>query len=299
MNEKVLITLLSWEERYLLGLKNTINSDDPNLVIVLKFDSYSEWKNENLKLTSELLSQKNLLIVDIDVSNPVKIWTELKRVFTEHCLEKDVIIDISTMTREVIWYSLYNCKVNNNNVKYVYNTPKEYPCEWVSRDPDRPRLLYKMSGISKLGVPSLLMVTGGYDLQRIDNLIFNFEPRDTIIFFQEGNDKRNTEALENAKSLVKSKYGVETILQYNAFNVDESYGQIKNILIQNIDDRSYIESHNVIFNSLGPKLSAITLFKLWLEFPHVALSYIPSKEYNHNYSKGIGSTYIGTFNFSE
>jgi hypothetical protein len=156
-----------------------------------------------------------------------------------------------------------------------------------------------MSGISKLGAPTLLLVTGGYDIQRLDSLIYNFEPKHTMLLFQDGNDDRNVQNFEECKLLFKRKYNVESVFQYNPYKVDQSVDLILEKISQkeNGSGDSYVNRYNIIFNSLGAKTSAISLFKIWLKHPEVALSYIPSKEYNREYSKGLGESFAGEIAF--
>lgn len=299
MKIDVLITVLSWEDRYILGLEKNIAEYSPSKIIVFKYNNplTTGWKKNNLIKTKEYVGDR-LLEVEIDGTKPEKNWFIFLGIFTTHCKNKMVLVDITTMTREAIWLSLYNCKLNNSNTNFIYYKPEEY-ADWISRDPDKPRLLYKMSGIAKLGAPTLLIITGGYDIQRLDNLIYNFEPKLTIIFLQHPNDARNKKNFNECQELCRSKYNISMFHQYDAYDIDSSYELILEKLLysENVSTGNYIDNFNVILNSLGAKISAITLFKIWLKYPQIALSYIPSKEYNKEYSKGIGEVYTGTVPF--
>jgi len=300
MSNTVLITVLSWEERYILGLEKNINAFNPSLVILFKYLNplTAEWKIGNYTKTQSLL-QSNLIEVEIDSSKPSETWFIFLKAFSNHCKGKNILIDISTMTREAIWLSLYNCRLNGCKTDYIYYKPKGYSGEWISRDPGKPRFLYKMSGIAKLGAPSLLLITGGYDIQRLDSLIYNFEPKQTMLFFQNGEEPRNKENFNLSQELLRAKYNIGLMYEYDAYDTDSSFDLIVDKLKQreNGNSESYLESYNIILNSLGAKTSAITLFNIWLKHPHVALSYIPSKEYNKEYSFGIGDEYTGSITF--
>jgi len=300
MNTDVLITVLSWEERYILGLEKIVSESNPSKVVLFKYSNplTADWKKSNLARTKELLNDK-LEEVEIDAAKPSENWFVFKNVFSKFCAQKNVLIDISTMPREAIWLSLYNCKMGKSHCRYMYHRPKSYSADWISRDPGKPRLLYKMSGIAKLGAPTLLLITGGYDIQRLDSLIYNFEPKKTMLFFQNGNDHRNKENFKDCQDIFRAKYNINLLYDYDAYDVESSFKIILKTLSQNTDDNSgaYIDDYNIIFNSLGAKTSAITLFKIWLQFPQVALSYIPSKEYNREYSVGIGDAYKGEIHF--
>jgi hypothetical protein len=299
MNIDILIQVLSWEDRYMIGLKNNFDVYKPSKVLVFCYNNFrtQEWKNENLIETKKLLGER-LVFIDLELK-PEANWPTYKTVFEKYCVEKKIVVDISTMPRESIWLTLFNCKKYFCITNFVYYKPKTYP-SWISRDPDEPRLLYKMSGIAKLGTPTLLVITAGYDIQRLDNLIFNFEPKQTMIFFQHTNDERNRTNFEECKVLCKEKYNINMLYEYDAYNMDSSFETIISKLktIEPATGLSYIESYNIILNSLGSKTSAITLFELWLKYPEMALSYIPSKEYNKDYSKGVSEILFETIDLN-
>ena len=300
MKTDILITLLSWEDRYILGLEKNVQIYNPSKILLFWYNTKStfEWKKDNLKKTKDLVGN-NLIEIEIDGTKPNENWFKFKDIFATHCLNKSVLVDITTMTRESIWLSLYNCKTSVCKTNFIYYKPGVYSNDWISRDPDKPRLLYKMSGIAKLGAPTLLLVTAGYDMQRLDSLIYKFEPKHTILFFHDGADSRNLNNLRECEKLFKAKYNIESVFEYNAYDVDASYNIIINKLnsVFENDGQSYLNSWNIILNSLGAKTSAITLFKIWLKYPQVALSYIPSKEYNKDYSTGIGESFVGELSF--
>jgi hypothetical protein len=296
MNIDVIITVLSWEERYLLALEQHLSNLNPSLVIVFRYSTNSEWKESNLTKTEELLKDR-MILVDIDGSKPNLNWIVFQKVFGLHCTGKNILLDITTMPRESIWLSLYNCKKLECNTRYVYFKPAEYSQDWISRDPGKPRMLYKMSGIAKLGTPSLLVITAGYDIQRLDSLVHNFEPKETVVLLADGDEQRNKDNFEVCSRLLDMKYGIKKLIKYDPYDVENSFALIENRLVKGDAGNSYLDKFNIILNSLGAKTSAITLFKIWLKYPQVALSYIPSREYNRNYSSGIGRRIDGELNF--
>ncbi|MDB5278434.1 MAG: hypothetical protein JWR61_3389 [Ferruginibacter sp.] len=296
----ILIAVLSWEERYIKGLVKSISEYNPDKVLLFKYDNplTAEWKMDNYKMTKQLLGDK-LVEVEIKVQRPEENWFIFLKIFHENCKGKKVVLDSTTMTREAIWLCLYNCKINGCQANYIYYTPNDYSGDWISRDPGKPRLLYKMSGIAKLGAPTLLLVTTGFDLERLDSLIYCFEPKLTMVFLPNSNNERNRENSKRCKDLLKRKYNIELFYEYSPYDTEASFKLILEKLQQaeNGGTDSYLDTHNIIFNSLGAKTSAITLFNIWLKYPQVALSYIPSKEYNKEYSTGIGESYRGKIEF--
>jgi hypothetical protein len=295
MNTNILITVLSWEERYFLGLEQNLKIYNPSNVIMFCYTNYFVWKKENQNKTRELVGNK-LIEIKLDNNKPNENWYIFLETFLKHCKGRKVIIDITTMPRESIWLSLYNCKINQCETEFIYYKPEEYG-NWISRNPDKPRLLFKMSGIAKLGVSSLLLIAGGFDLQRLDSLIYNFEPKQTVVLLQSGDDLRNKTNALDCKKLLKVKYKIDQFYEYDAYEIETSYNFILKKILKVENSECFLDNYNIIFNSLGAKTSAIILFKIWLKYPQVALSYIPSKEYNKNYSKGIGESITGKIDF--
>jgi hypothetical protein len=54
---------------------------------------------------------------------------------------------------------------------------------------------------------------------------------------------------------------------------------------------SSLSDYNIIISSFGPKPSAIGVYKAYQKHKEVALCYVPCKEYNKDYCKGIGGLY--------
>jgi hypothetical protein len=294
MKIDVLLIAASWEDRFILGLQKNIQKYEPSTVIMIQYNPNLNWKKTNIQKARQLLGV-NLIEIKIDSTRPSDNWRLLNSTFAEHCVSKHVLIDISTMTRETIWNCFYYCKQFKCKTDYIYYSPEYYSSEWISRDPGKPRLLYKMSGISKLGIPSLLIITGGFDIQRLDSLIYHFEPKKTLLFFQKGDDLRNKENVTSSKIFLSQKYKVDMPFEYDPYDIDGAYNVIFTLLNEKKTSAGLplLDNYNIILNSLGVKTSAVILFKIWLKFPQVALSYIPSKEYNKDYSSGIGKDYTG------
>lgn len=294
MKIDVLLIAASWEDRFILGLQKNIQKYNPSTVIMIQYNSNLNWKKNNIQKARQLLGT-NLIEIKIDNTKPSDNWHLLNITFAENCNSKSVLVDISTMTRETIWNCFYYCKLFKCKTNYIYYSPEEYSSDWISRDPGKPRLLYKMSGISKLGIPSLLVITGGFDIQRLDSLIYHFEPKKTLLFYQKGDNLRNKENFAQSKIFLTQKYKVDMPFEYDPYDIEGAYNVILAHLLEKKNSGSlpFLDNYNIILNSLGVKTSAVILFKIWLKFPQVALSYIPSKEYNKEYSSGIGQDYTG------
>jgi hypothetical protein len=133
----------------------------------------------------------------------------------------------------------------------------------------------------------LLLLTG-FDPDRAAQLIQFFEPRKVVMGLQSGtqfdNQIRN---VERAKRLLEGKAGVRSF-DLDAFSPDHGLSAIEGALGEEL------AIFNVVATSLGPKPSAVALYRLQRNHPEVALAYVPSREFSMSYSEGIGEPLWGT-----
>lgn len=289
MNNNIIITVASWEERFILGIEKTI-AKEPNLrkIIVFFFEEYLKWSSKNIQDLEEIALEKDIKIEkkELSFSRPIDNWLAIREIVLELSEIDKPIVDFTTMPRSVIWYLLFFLKHKKFNVPYVYYKAGSYNKDWLSRNPDSPRLVYKMSGISHLGRPTLLFVFTGYDPERVEHLISFFEPREIEIIVQDGQDYQN----EKYRKLYSELYKNMENCNVDAFNSFDIY---KAEILINEKVSPYKETHNIIVASLGPKTSAIALFSYVSKNPEIGLCYVPSKEFNKEYSIGISSLIEG------
>ena len=170
------------------------------------------------------------------------------------------------------------------------SSTKSYDPEWLSRDPSRPRLVYKLSGVATLGRPICLIITTGFDPDRTRHLMWYYEPRTTLLGVQSGNQFDNQKQnIERHKDALNEEYAEFDVTEFPLDAYSEDHGESQ--LAHQIEQR--YKTHNIVMTSLGPKLSAVALFRLHIKFPETALSYTPSHEFNRKYSTGISHSYSG------
>ena len=289
-NSDVLITFASWEDRFRIGFDRDLEKVDAHKAIVFYFDSYVDWTRKNRDIVSQQCAAKDIdyVPVALDIDKPANNWQRLLEYF-EHPIPEyqDTLIDISTMPREIMWYVLWMVKQNSRAVRFVYHSPEKYGTDWLSRDPRAPRFVYKLSGVALPAAKTALIVTVGYDPQRVRRLLNWCEPVKSLIGVQSGSYfPRNEEAMAEYEILEK-EYNCE-IFELDAFADDFGLIQITEKL------ETLGSSYNIIMGSLGPKLTAITLYKLQRQRDNIGLVYAPSNQFNENYSTGIGKCFQGT-----
>ncbi len=96
------------------------------------------------------------------------------------------------------------------------------------------------------------------------------------------NTKNKKEDLINE---IRANFLIE-VDKVERFNLD-SYNQTNSFELIAAKVNDNLEDYNIIFSSLGPKTSAIPIYKVNRLYPQTALCYLPCKEFNKDYSKGI------------
>ena len=148
------------------------------------------------------------------------------------------------------------------------------------------RLVFKLSGELKLGCPTALVAVTGFDADRCLQAIDFYEPVRVLLARQGGTQYDNNN--RNIGATFTSGNVLHDHIEIDAFSRDHGYTTLRN------DVAKLARNHNVILCSFGPKPSGIALFRLQREYPQTALAYIGCKEYNHDYSTGLGDVIEGT-----
>lgn len=291
MNEgTVLVAMASWEARFILGSRRLFEQNRPSRAILYYAEEYDNLSSDNRSQFADLCKQHNVLFEQqmVFLKSPVKTWETLRRDLTSQTIASvNLIIDITTMPRDIIWQVFAFGDHMKCSLKYVYHRPEDYNKEWLSRDPERPRLVYKLSGEAEFGRPTTLIVLTGYDVRRTEQLIRFYEPRTTLLGVQTGSQFGNqSQNIDIHRSLISPESGVAQ------FDVD-AYAEDRGRAAIEAQLQPYLSNSNIVMSSLGPKLSAVALYQIHKLYPFIALSYAPSQDYNPEYSTGLGETFHG------
>lgn len=284
----ILITVASWEDRFRLGLDRVMTERTACKALIYFYGEYEDRTAENRKYAKGKWGESvNIVETKITFSNPLETWNQLISDVGE-VDRSNILIDISTMPRDTILNLLLLLDGKENTISYVYHKPESYSADWLSRDPGRPRLLFRQSGVTKLGCQTVLLVITGFDAERTEQLISTFEPKQTLLGIQIGAQFENARKnLEKHRGVPRGGSSPVKVFEVDAYSHDHGMAAILNQI------EPLIEEHNVILSSLGPKPSAIALYQARRRFPQIALAYTPSNDFNVNYSKGIGSSLWG------
>ncbi len=286
----ILITVASWEDRFRSGCERVLSKGECNKVLMYFFSEYAQRSKQNRDCVKAMCQQRGIPCDEYDLSfdTPAKSWHRLVDTLSPwRTTSKKFTIDITTMPRETIWTTFWVLDDASVRIEYVYHKPESYG-DWLSRDPDKPRLVYKLSGEARLGAATALVVLTGYDIDRVQQLIRFFEPDRTFLGLQVGDQFQS--AVRNAdkhREQYRDERGVE-FFEIDAYGPDHGHRVIE----QRVKELS--AERDIVLASLGPKLSAVALYKVKKKWSHTALAYAPSRDFNRDYSHGISESIWGT-----
>lgn len=282
-----LLHVVSWEPRSLGAVKDIVQQRyHVDSILTLYAEEFDERSKLNREAISELAVQTNSVYnqpIAFSLFQPERTWRALRLGIRNIVSDGNyVIVDISTMPREIIWFTFSILREIGCDITYVYYCPKEYPTTWLSRHPLEPRLVLKHSGIQQLGAKTILGVMPGYDIQRTWQFIRKYEPSKVIVFEQPECYFKHAEQGVEAHRKWFEECGVETEIKSGVDAYSDDQGEAK--MLQCIDND---RQSNWILVSLGPKPSAAAMYRLFLSHSDIALAYAPCREYNPEYSVGI------------
>ena len=290
-NDQIIITVASWEPRFWLGFERLVATRLPKEVYMYFYAEYSI-NTEPSRVKVREYCQSNSVVLHelrLSFSEPTNSCKTLyKSIGSADLAGKDLVLDITTMPRETIWILLSLIDGVGSSTRWAYHRPERYNNDWLSRDPSQPRFVPKLGGVTKLGIPTKLLILSGFDVERTKQVITFYEPELTLIGWQQGS-QFNNQLMNVSKHEEEFKNCPDVnIFEINAYSSDHGYAEVESQL------KKHIQDSNVIMTSFGPKPSAIALYRLHKLYSQTSLAYAPSKEFNPDYSSGIGDSIIET-----
>ena len=284
-----LIAVTSWEDRFNMGIKYFLENNSVKCVILLNFIEYKDYTKNNTDILREEFNTNGIKcsLVQLVYNDTKGNWGLIKDKIND--LTGSLIIDISTMPRDIIYFSLYHAEKSEkiNDLFCIYNCPEGYSKEkWLTSDPYKPYLIYNMSGIYEMGRETIIIILTGFDMKRVEQLLNYYEPERVYLGLQTGDQYENN--IRNAEQYIEF---FKTSLKIEHFDLDaykeKDYGlnRIEELMKTN-------KNTNVIAASLGPKPSSLALFQLNKKYPEIGLIHVPVAKFNMNYSYGLNTKKI-------
>ncbi len=281
MTKKLFITSLGWEPRFFDGVKDIFdNTISPSDIVLfhpsLFFREETEAILTNLK-KHPTIAKANLNVFDLNTHDHVSTWHIAEKALSGIPKDSEVVLDITTMPRHLIWACLHFLEFSQVKVRCIYYPPQIYG-EWLSSDSGKPKMVFRHSGIAYPDRPTCLLLFSGFDLDKAQQFVDFFEPQKIILAIQEG------EQLDNEKRCIKTLRGRNDIssVKLNAYS---DITILSNQLVKLVSED--VESFNIVATTIGPRCSTLALYELNRKIPSIGLVYINSHQYNKNYSDGI------------
>jgi len=286
-----IVTVASWEERFLRGMSDLLREVNPKIIVMFfykdkEFAQWSAQNRENLKSNCKRLGIE-VIEHELTFASPSDAWRIIGSSLADIPMNPgDVTLDISTMPREAIWSICHVLRSKQASLQYTYHRPEKYG-DWLSRDPGRPRIVYKQGGIQHLGRLTALVIQTGYDVERSKQLVRFFEPAKLYLGLQTGEQYGNIEQNKNKHLSAFTRHGDMTSFDTDGYSLAGTVDSLKKHVAP------LTEEYNVVIASLGPKVSALGLYVFKMSHASVALCYAPSNDVNRAYSTGYQDRLAG------
>lgn len=279
-----IIAVASWEPRFLLGMRRLVTERRPRQILLYYYKQYAERTTAPREAVRAFCTECDVPVQETELHfcEPAASWVSLAQGLAKATSGKDVLVDISTMPRETIWAVLFWLQASAARIQYVYYRPEAYGKGWLARDPDEPRFGYKLGGSPILDRPTALLAVTGFDVDRALQAFEFFEPKEVVLAVQTGSQFDNTVRNVAAHETGAFKKDLVRTIAIDAYGQDHGYAAIR------AEVERLVTGFNIVLCSFGPKLSAVSLFRVQREFPLCALAYIHCRDYNSDYSVGIG-----------
>jgi hypothetical protein len=291
MNKNILyIATASWESRYLEGAKRTIPTYQCNKALCFWFSDYEERTQPNrdafvkeFDALKPKMEKLRLLGKDGDPQADAALWLRIYEVIKDSLVGVDsFVFDITTTPRVALWIIIDLLSVAKLPGVICYHKALSHG-EWCGCEPDRPVIVPKLGGIGGLDRNTKLLVITGFDEDRSEHFMTHFEPEETLILLQDGSPKDPQRNRAPHLKRFEGRSGV-TIRVMNSYSPDWGYSALEEAAVD------FGKDSNLVLASVGPKTSAVSLYLLHRRLTYSSLVYSPCREYNSEYSTGIGET---------
>jgi hypothetical protein len=266
-------------------------------------ENYKSADNHFVEILSYFHKPKLILF---DRKNPLTnidlISNELKTIISLNKRNKKILVDITTLTREMIFILIYFFKnvppVNKFSVTFVYNPAEKYAIDkedysdkWLSRGVRDIRSVLGYSGLFLPNKKLALILLVGFEQERAKKIIDNFEPSKVFIGHAsiegaitkelQSINKRVFDDLKNMLSVDIEQF------EFSCKSPDETKKKV-NYIINSIKNE-----YNIVIASLNNKISTIGVAFSAIENPEVQICYPTVNQYNiENYSTSKDEVYL-------
>ena len=303
-NIDLLICSTSFEDRC-LSLIECFELDSVKTVIVFDYENNYDKSEQNLNKIVGLLNETtNWQKKKILLNSPIENCDTFISVLEKLHVNANVLVDVSTFTREniLILIRLLKSKYNELNVNYCYTPSSRYSISeddsleiikqnlWLSKGVDDIRSILGYPGVFSPVKKVLLIILVGFEYERAQILIDNYEPN-LLIIGKASKDESITDRLSkineiNFNNLLNTNADVETF-EFSCKDVTKT----KNALMTIYD--KYRDEYNIVISPMNNKLSTIAVASFALNHLDVQICYATTNQYNtEGYSQSCDYFYL-------
>jgi hypothetical protein len=274
----------SFENRCLEVAKNIVVEQFKNVVICHIEDNYIE-ADKNLIELKKIFNQEN--VITITKNSPLANYDKLYDYFIS-CDFSNVLFDISTFTRENFLMILQLFKqepFKDKTLTLCYNPSDKYSSVpdndmdklWLSKGVQNIRAVLGYSGdfspIKKL----MLIVLVGFEAERVQIVIDNFEPALLYIgkVSKSGSKSKEISTINehNFNKLVNQNPYAKKF-EFSCMEFQPTIEALMDIIKQ------YKEKYNIVISPMCNKLSTLAVASVVFKYPEVQICYASTNLYN-------------------
>ncbi|MGQ1305788.1 hypothetical protein [Acinetobacter baumannii] len=285
----------SYEDRT-LTFYDQIEDSRINKFKLFYFKEFLKYTEINIK---KYENKFNISKYILSISSPISIADSLVECFSDLERKSNVVVDISTFTRESILIILKYLSLNSDKFSEIYFF---YRCANVSSDLSsivrQIRSVLGYMGELEEYKPLHLVLLSGFEISRAKEIIDTIEPDYISIGFGDKDKSISTGLFEINKDFTEkiiSYYRNEEVLNIFNHSLIDIYEVKKTIL--NLVDKN--PSHNFVVVPLSNKLSTVGAGLAALENSKIQLCYSEVENYNiDNYSQIMDECFVELLNFN-
>lgn len=308
-NIDLLICSSSFEDRCLSLIECIELSSVKNVVLFNYENNYDKSKQNSNKIINLLNGKTCWQEKMIFPNRPIENCDTFISVLDGFPVNAKVLVDVSTFTREniLILIKLFKSKYNKLNVDYCYTPSSRYSISeddsletikqnlWLSKGVDDIRSILGYPGVFSPVKKVLLIILVGFEYERAQILIDNYEPN-LLIIGKASKDESITNRLSeinqiNFNNLRNANAGVD-VFEFSCKDITKT----KNALMTVYD--KYGDEYNIVISPMNNKLSTMAVASFALTHPDIQICYATTNQYNiEGYSQSCDYFYL--INFSE
>jgi hypothetical protein len=276
----------SFEERC-ITISENLDKDQLENVRICHFENNYEISNINCKRLADIFSSNSFKIIILKKHDPINNYTrfkELLETLNEGCR---IAVDITTFTREnlLILLRIILLTKINLDIHFYYTPSSVYSSDvdiqdcWLSKGVKDIRSIFGYPGDFSPIKNFLLVVLSGFEYERAQTLIDNYEPTKILLGKAPSIDSINSSLAElneiNFRKLKQKNPMAEDFL-FSCVDIIET----KRTILQIMD--KYNEEFNIIIAPMNNKLSTLAVGLAAIENPKMQICYASTNQYNIN-----------------